>query len=175
MGENQVQISDGAILDVIRCYTREAGVRNLERELASVCRKVARKVVGFEDRTKAVTVNSKSVESYLGVPKYRYGQPEEKEHVGLANGLAWTEVGGDVLTTEVVVMPGRGKLTITGKLGEVMQESAQAGVVLCAQPGPLPGAERRFLPPGGYPPACARRGHSQGRPLGRHHSGHYPW
>ena len=122
----QVQISDGAILEVIRRYTREAGVRNLERELASICRKAAKRLVEKNNREGTVRVPLSGVEKFLGVPKFRHGLPEESDHVGLANGLAWTEVGGEVLTTEAVIMPGKGKLNITGKLGEVMQESAQA-------------------------------------------------
>ena len=124
----QAQISDQSILEVIRRYTREAGVRNLEREIASICRKVAKKLVTAEDREGSVRVPVSAVESYLGVPKFRYGLPEERDFVGLANGLAWTEVGGEVLTTEAMIMPGKGKLTITGKLGDVMQESAQAAL-----------------------------------------------
>ena len=124
--EEQVAISDNAILEVIRRYTREAGVRNLERELASVCRKSAKELVSNNDREGTIRVSATSLEKLLGVPKYRYGLPEEFDMVGLSNGLAWTEVGGEVLTTEAVIMPGKGKVTITGKLGEVMQESAQA-------------------------------------------------
>jgi ATP-dependent Lon protease len=122
----QLHISDGAILEVIQRYTREAGVRNLERELASICRKAAKKLVETNDREGTVRVSASGVEKFLGVPKFRHGLPEETDHVGLANGLAWTEVGGEVLTTEAVIMPGKGKLNITGKLGEVMQESAHA-------------------------------------------------
>ncbi len=122
----QLQISDGAILEVIQRYTREAGVRNLERELATICRKAAKRLVQKNDRKGMVRVPLSRVEKFLGVPKFRHGLPEESDHVGLANGLAWTEVGGEVLTTEAVIMPGKGKLNITGKLGEVMQESAQA-------------------------------------------------
>ncbi len=124
----QVGLSDRAILEIIRRYTREAGVRNLEREIASVCRKVAKKLVKENRPQGGVKVSLRAVESYLGVPKYRHGLPEDRDFVGLANGLAWTEVGGEVLTTEAMIMPGKGKLTITGKLGEVMQESAQAAL-----------------------------------------------
>ena len=124
--EEQVVISDNAILDIIRRYTREAGVRNLERELASVCRKSAKELVSNKDPEGMVRVTATSLEKLLGVHKYRHGLPEESDMVGLSNGLAWTEVGGEVLTTEAVIMPGKGKVTITGQLGEVMQESAQA-------------------------------------------------
>jgi ATP-dependent Lon protease len=125
--KDNIQFSENAILTIIRLYTREAGVRNLEREIASVCRKVAREVAekGADHK---VNVSSQSIAKYLGVPKYRYGRTEEKDEVGLTNGLAWTEFGGELLQTEVVVIPGKGKLLITGKLGEVMQESAQAAL-----------------------------------------------
>ncbi|MCB2187819.1 MAG: endopeptidase La [Deltaproteobacteria bacterium] len=124
----QVRLSDAALRHIIQRYTREAGVRNLEREIAAVCRKVAKKLVNSGKLEEVVQVSQNVVENYLGVPKFRHGLPEEKDHVGLANGLAWTEVGGEVLTTETIIMPGKGKLTITGKLGEVMQESAQAAL-----------------------------------------------
>jgi len=124
----QVFPSDNALLKIIQDYTREAGVRNLEREIATVCRKIAKKVVEEGQLREGIRVPSSAVESYLGVPKFHYGLPEDRDYVGLANGLAWTEAVGDVLTTEAMVMPGRGKLFITGKLGEVMQESAQAAL-----------------------------------------------
>jgi len=125
--KENIQFSENAILTIIRLYTREAGVRNLEREIASVCRKVAREVAEKGPDHK-VSVSSQSIAKYLGVPKFRYGRTEEKDEVGLTNGLAWTEFGGELLQTEVVVIPGKGKLLITGKLGEVMQESAQAAL-----------------------------------------------
>jgi ATP-dependent Lon protease len=125
--KDNIQFSENAILTIIRLYTREAGVRNLEREIASVCRKVAREVAEKGTDHK-VSVSSQSIAKYLGVPKYRYGRTEEKDEVGLTNGLAWTEFGGELLQTEVVVVPGKGKLLITGKLGEVMQESAHAAL-----------------------------------------------
>jgi len=122
-----VHFSDAALMSLIQSYTREAGVRNLEREIASICRKVAKKVLG-EGRDVSVNVTSQGVQKFLGVPKFRYGKGEDQDQVGLANGLAWTEAGGELLTTEVTVMAGRGNLTITGKLGDVMQESAQAAM-----------------------------------------------
>ncbi|MEJ5329025.1 MAG: endopeptidase La [Desulfobaccales bacterium] len=122
-----IQFSENAIYTIIRQYTREAGVRNLEREIAAICRKVAREVAE-KGKDHKVRVTSQSVPQYLGVPKYRYGKTEEKDEIGLTNGLAWTEFGGELLQIEVVVLPGRGKLLITGKLGEVMQESAQAAL-----------------------------------------------
>ncbi len=123
----QVEVSDNALRGIVQKYTREAGVRSLEREIATICRKVAIEVVkhGPEHH---VSVNAQALPKYLGVPKFRFGRAEEKDEIGLANGLAWTEVGGEMLTTEVTVVPGKGKLTITGKLGDVMQESAQAAM-----------------------------------------------
>jgi ATP-dependent Lon protease len=122
-----LRFSDAALRSLIQSYTREAGVRSLEREIASICRKVAKKVMG-EGKKVSVNVTIQGVQKYLGMPKFRYGKGEEQDQVGLANGLAWTETGGELLTTEVTVMAGRGNLTITGKLGDVMQESAQAAM-----------------------------------------------
>jgi ATP-dependent Lon protease len=122
-----IHFTDNALLTVIRLYTRESGVRNLEREIANLCRKVAKEVVRRGKETR-MEINSSTVQKYLGVPKFRYGETEEKDEVGITTGLAWTEVGGELLLTEVVLMPGKGKLIITGKLGEVMQESAQAAL-----------------------------------------------
>jgi ATP-dependent Lon protease len=127
LSPENIEFSENAILTIIRQYTREAGVRNLEREIAAICRKVAREVAK-EGPEHKVRVTSQTVPKYLGVPKYRFGRSEEKDEVGLATGLAWTEFGGELLLTEVVILPGRGKLIITGKLGEVMQESAQAAM-----------------------------------------------
>jgi ATP-dependent Lon protease len=122
-----ISFNEAAIREVIRCYTREAGVRNLERNIASICRKVARESLQ-KKRSKKSRLTAQSIDRYLGVPKYRFGLAEEKDEIGLATGLAWTEVGGELLQIETVLMPGKGKLTITGKLGEVMQESAQAAL-----------------------------------------------
>jgi ATP-dependent Lon protease len=117
-------ISDGALRDIIRYYTREAGVRNLERELASLTRKATRDILA--KGIKSVKVTSKSLSKYLGVRRYRFGEAELEDHVGITTGLAWTEVGGELLNIEAVMVPGKGKMTITGKLGDVMQESIQA-------------------------------------------------
>jgi len=124
---NDLAFTDGALLSVIRQYTSEAGVRNLERELASVCRKVAREIV-TDGRKGQIRITSKSVAKYLGVPKHRHGKTEGKDEIGLTIGLAWTEVGGELLVIEASIMKGTGKLTLTGKLGDVMQESAQAAL-----------------------------------------------
>jgi ATP-dependent Lon protease len=122
-----VLYTDGALMTIIRQYTREAGVRNLEREIASICRKVAKKIVE-ENGGSQIKVSSKSVPTYLSVPKFRHGETEGKDEIGLAIGLAWTEVGGELLAIEVSIMQGTGKLILTGKLGDVMQESAQAAL-----------------------------------------------
>jgi len=122
-----IAYSDGAILDVVRRYTREAGVRNLERNIAAICRKIARDRLKKKS-AKRYRVNEAAIAKYLGVPKYRFGLAEEKDKVGLTTGLAWTEVGGELLQIETALMPGKGNLTVTGKLGDVMQESAQAAL-----------------------------------------------
>jgi ATP-dependent Lon protease len=122
-----VSFSKNAVLAIIRRYTREAGVRNLERELASICRKLAKKAVKNKDR-QDFKVSEKSILKFLGPYRFRQEQVEEKDQVGMVTGLAWTQVGGELLFIETLTMPGKGKLTVTGKLGDVMQESAQAAV-----------------------------------------------
>ncbi|HHW61735.1 MAG TPA: endopeptidase La, partial [Syntrophomonadaceae bacterium] len=124
--DSNIRFSEGAIRKIIREYTREAGVRNMEREIAAVCRKVAREVV--KDKNTSINVTAGSIHKYLGVPKYHYGTAEKENQVGVATGLAWTEVGGDILSIEVALVKGKGKLLLTGKLGDVMKESAQAGL-----------------------------------------------
>ncbi|NIA08286.1 MAG: endopeptidase La [Nitrospiraceae bacterium] len=124
----QFHITDGAILEIIRSYTREAGVRDLERSLASLCRKVATEIVRHKEKKRETEIKDSSLTKYLGVPHHRRGKTDEESQVGVATGLAWTECGGVVLQIEVAVMPGKGKLTITGKLGDVMQESVQAAM-----------------------------------------------
>ncbi|WP_147532537.1 endopeptidase La [Bacillus marasmi] len=124
LSKSQLQLRDEAILKVIRFYTREAGVRSLERQLATICRKTARIIVTGEK--KKVVVTDKTIEEFLGKPVFRYGQAELEDQVGVATGLAYTTVGGDTLQIEVSLSPGKGKLVLTGKLGDVMKESAQA-------------------------------------------------
>jgi len=125
--DKNVTFSKNAIMTLIRRYTREAGVRNLEREISSVCRKLARQVLKETDKVE-FRVSEKSVSKFLGPYRFRQEQVEEKDQVGMVIGLAWTQVGGELLFIETLIMPGKGKLTVTGKLGEVMQESAQAAL-----------------------------------------------
>jgi ATP-dependent Lon protease len=127
LNEKNIKFTDDAITTLIRNYTREAGVRNLEREIGNICRKIARKVVK-EGANYAITVTAENVNDFLGVLKFRDSLAHEKSEVGLVTGLAWTEVGGSILSTEATVVDGKGKLTLTGKLGDVMQESAHAAM-----------------------------------------------
>jgi ATP-dependent Lon protease len=127
LSEKNIIFKDDAITEIIRNYTREAGVRNLEREIGNVCRKVARRVVKGGSKHKE-ELTAANIHEFLGVAKFRDSEVHEKSEVGLVTGLAWTEVGGSILTTEVQVLDGKGKLTITGQLGDVMQESAQAAL-----------------------------------------------
>jgi len=140
-----IRVSESGVMEIIRRYTREAGVRTLERELATLCRKVAREVVKRGEEH-GVRINSNNIEQqkYLGVPRYKYGEIEEKDQVGMATGLAWTEVGGELLTIEVSIVPGKGTFTVTGKLGEVMQESAQAAMSYVRSRAERLGLERYF-------------------------------
>jgi ATP-dependent Lon protease len=126
LNDSHISFSEGAIRKIIREYTREAGVRNLERQIASICRKVARQVV--EDKNTSVNVSGNNITKYLGAERYRYGVAEKESQVGVATGLAWTESGGDILSIEVALLKGKGNLTLTGKLGDVMKESAQAAL-----------------------------------------------
>jgi ATP-dependent Lon protease len=141
--DNNISFTDSAMLVVIRNYTRESGVRSLEREIGSICRKVAKEVVKFGAEF-SVSISPAKVKKYLGIPRFRYGKLEEEDTVGIATGMAWTEVGGELLTIEVSVVPGKGKLTITGKLGEVMQESAQAAMSYVRSRADELGLERDF-------------------------------
>jgi ATP-dependent Lon protease len=122
--DGEWSISKAALRDLIRYYTREAGVRNLEREIANLTRKATKEIL--MDGSEKIAVTKRNLEKYAGVRKFRYGELEDEDIVGVTNGLAWTEVGGEILTIEAVMMPGKGKMTITGKLGDVMQESIQA-------------------------------------------------
>ena len=123
--ESELTITEDAIRDIIRYYTREAGVRNLERELATIARKAVKEILLAKGKKKKLEVSSKNLDKYLGVRRYSYGEAEQQDHIGVTTGLAWTEVGGDILFIEAVDMPGKGKITQTGKLGEVMKESIE--------------------------------------------------
>ncbi len=127
--EEEVAIRDGALRDIIRHYTREAGVRNMEREISKICRKVVKEIL-LKPKSGKVTVAPKSLEKYLGVPRFRYGRADERDQIGQVTGLAWTEVGGELLRIESALVPGKGKFTYTGQLGDVMQESIQAAMTV---------------------------------------------
>jgi len=127
--ESEIKISPAAVRDIVRYYTREAGVRNLEREVAKICRKVVRELTTDAKKT-AISVTPKNLDKYLGVRRFDFGKVEHPDQVGQVTGLAWTEVGGDLLTIEATTMPGKGNLKYTGKLGEVMQESIQAAMTV---------------------------------------------
>ncbi|HPT79338.1 MAG TPA: endopeptidase La [Candidatus Atribacteria bacterium] len=125
MADNSLSISDKTIRSIINHYTRESGVRNLERQIAAICRKSARILI--DKKTDTVRITESNLEKYLGIPRYRYNKAEQNDEIGIATGLAWTSVGGETLSIEVVSMPGTGKLVLTGQLGDVMKESARAG------------------------------------------------
>jgi len=139
----ELAISDSTLRDVIRYYTREAGVRNLEREIAKICRKVVKGLL-LQPRDSQVHVVPKGLQKYLGVRQFRYGRADEKDQVGQVTGLAWTEVGGELLTIEATVMAGKGKLIHTGQLGEVMQESIQAATTVVRSRAEVLGIDEDF-------------------------------
>ena len=139
-----VKFTRQGLLTIIHRYTREAGVRRLEQEINAICRKIARKVLK-KGKDRAFVVNSKTVEKYLGPPRFKYGTAETQDQVGLVTGLAWTETGGEMLVTEVTTFPGKGKLIITGKLGEVMQESAQAAMSYVRSRAQVFGIDPKFF------------------------------
>jgi ATP-dependent Lon protease len=127
--DEEIEVSEEAIRDIIRYYTREAGVRNLEREIAKICRKVVKNIL-LTNKSEQTLVSAEDLEDYLGVKRFRFGLADEKDQVGQVTGLAWTEVGGDLLTIETAIMPGKGKHSITGQLGDVMKESIQAAMTV---------------------------------------------
>jgi ATP-dependent Lon protease len=128
LSAGNIHLADNALLEIIRTYTREAGVRNLEREIAAICRKIAMQVVSADDLGKRVTVTRQNLPTLLGVKKFRHGERETEPQVGVCTGLAYTELGGELLLVETALMPGTGKVRTTGKLGDVMTESAQAAL-----------------------------------------------
>jgi len=139
----ELVVADGAIMDMIRYYTREAGVRNLEREISKIGRKAVKQLL-LKPAEKTITISSKNLDTYLGVRRFRYGKAEESNRVGQVTGLAWTEVGGELLTIEAAVVAGKGKLTHTGQLGEVMQESIQAAMTVVRSRSNVLGLETDF-------------------------------
>ena len=146
-------ISDDALRAAIRYYTREAGVRNLEREIANMARKAVKDIL-MKSKT-AIKVSSSNLAKYAGIRKFSYGEAEKEDLVGMCTGLAWMETGGDLLVIEAVSMPGKGKITITGKLGDVMQESVQAAASYVRSRGLAFGILPPFFPYARYPRACA--------------------
>ncbi len=141
--KEELQVSEAALRDIVRHYTREAGVRSLERDISKICRKVVKELV-VRPREKTVHVTTSNLDKYLGVPKFRYGKAEKENKVGLVTGLAWTEVGGELLTVEAAVVPGKGKLTHTGSLGDVMRESIQAALTVVRSRADKLGIDREF-------------------------------
>lgn len=157
--DGEMKISEGALRDIVRYYTREAGVRSLEREISKFCRKVV-KQAALEEQKDTVQINSRNIEKYLGIKRFRFGLAEENDHVGQVTGLAWTEVGGELLTLEAAVVSGKGKLSITGQIGDVMQESAQASMTVVRSRAAMLGIDPEFyrdkdihihVPEGGIP------------------------
>ncbi len=149
----ELSVSDDAIMEIIRSYTREAGVRNLEREVSKICRKVVREVMELEsdnnaehhdEKSKLVSVTAENIDDYLGVPRFRYGRAEKEDQIGQVTGLAWTSVGGELLTIESTVVPGKGKLSSTGQLGDVMQESIQAAMMVVRSRAEALGIDANF-------------------------------
>jgi ATP-dependent Lon protease len=146
----ELKIAEGAIRDIVRYYTRESGVRNLEREIAKICRKVVKEIAlagpkPAKKKTAAISVTSKNLEKYQGVRRFDYGRAEEQNEIGLVTGLAWTEVGGDLLQIEVSLVPGKGGLTLTGQLGDVMKESASAALSVVRSRAESLGIDTDFL------------------------------
>jgi ATP-dependent Lon protease len=141
--EDELVIREATIRDIIRYYTREAGVRNLEREISKICRKVVKDIL-LKQPDKRLTVTPASLEKYLGVQRFRYGRADERDQVGQVTGLAWTEVGGELLRIEATLVPGKGKFTYTGQLGDVMQESIQAAMTVVRSRAKSLGIEEDF-------------------------------
>ena len=141
--QDEITIRDGVVRDIIRYYTREAGVRNLDREIANICRKVVKQVL-LKPTRRRVTVTPARLGDLLGVKRYRYGKAEEENRVGQVTGLAWTEVGGELLTIEAAIVPGKGRITRTGKLGDVMQESIEAALTVVRSRSEILGIEADF-------------------------------
>jgi len=144
LNEEELQISKAVLIDIIRYYTRESGVRNLEREIAKICRKAVKQLALEKDKEK-IAATTRNLDSFLGVRRFRYGVVDENNEIGQVTGLAWTEVGGELLHIEATMMPGKGRLIQTGQLGDVMQESIQAAMTVVRSR-----AERLGIEPGFY-------------------------
>jgi ATP-dependent Lon protease len=142
--EGELKIADEALLDIVRYYTREAGVRNLEREIAKISRKVVKSLLLEKKKGGSITVSSRNLDKYLGVRRFRYGEAEETDRVGHVTGLAWTEVGGELLSIEAAVLPGKGRPVFTGKLGDVMKESIQAAMTVVRSRSDVLGLDKDF-------------------------------
>jgi len=140
----ELEIRESAVRDIVRYYTREAGVRSLEREIAKICRKVVKEILLGKNKGRKIVVTPKKLEQYLGVQRFRYGKAEERDQVGQVTGLAWTEVGGELLTIEAALMPGKGRLTHTGQLGDVMKESIQAAMTVVRSRAEVLGLNKDF-------------------------------
>src|SRR5450432_1710542 len=140
----ELKVSDPALMDIVRYYTREAGVRNLEREVAKISRKSVKQLLVGTEGEKSVTVTPRNLDKFLGVRRFRYGKAEDQNRIGQVTGLAWTEVGGELLTIEAAVVPGKGKLQHTGQLGEVMQESIQAAMTVVRSRAQVLGLDNDF-------------------------------
>jgi len=143
LNDKELNLTEGGIRDIIRFYTREAGVRGLEREISKICRKVVKGIL-LKEIGKTASVNSRNLSRFLGVKRFRFGRAEEYDQIGQVTGLAWTEVGGELLTIETTAVPGKGKLTITGQLGDVMQESVQAAVTVVRSRAGVLGIDHDF-------------------------------
>ncbi len=142
--DNELKVTDEALLDIVRYYTREAGVRNLEREIAKIARKAVKSLLLEKKKGSTVKVDAKTLDKYLGVRRFRYGEAEETDRVGHVTGLAWTEVGGELLSIEAAVLPGKGRPVSTGKLGEVMKESIQAAMTVVRSRSDVLGLDKDF-------------------------------
>ncbi len=142
--DEELKVTDAALLDIVRYYTREAGVRSLEREVAKICRKAVKQMLLAKKDQKTVSITPKNLDKFLGVRRFRYGKAEDENRIGQVTGLAWTEVGGELLTIEAAIVPGKGKLQHTGQLGEVMQESIQAAMTVVRSRSNVLGLEPEF-------------------------------
>jgi ATP-dependent Lon protease len=142
--DGELKVADDALLDIVRYYTREAGVRNLEREIAKIARKGVKALLLEKKKGASIKVDSKTLDKYLGVRRFRYGEAEETDRIGHVTGLAWTEVGGELLSIEAAVLPGKGRPVFTGKLGEVMKESIQAAVTVVRSRSDVLGLDKDF-------------------------------